>query len=1127
MKSQITKSLTVAILLLLATRSLRAWQTAGGDAAGTTAAEDLTFVLEDSASNKSTKALPVPVEQRDSAFVWNVAFRAYRNQGGERDKLELSEEQASSFRSLCSEYSGWRMDFVKRRDTPDRDVSSHNQKMQKLHAEAYARMAKFREDFLAMLTDSQRDDVYRQTLKNGGAFALLHPELRTRFQLTDEQVKKISEIRDTNWEPLSPHFMTATDAHYRKKAEPFIAAAWEQLTDDQKAQFMKFVPDEPEIPRLAMKPSTPEDDAPPGYLDGTFLWNPATWRVSASNRPTSSDRPQRPDDLQLSEEQVAKVKTLSEEMRNELEELAEAERNAMIDRGGIELAKADQEKFMRWQQELNRTSLALKMKIGQAFMELLSDSQRNEMYRQSMLLGGAFALLEPSLREKFQLTETQVQALHKIRDENWHTLRTHFVSGNKPPFKRIETYLAAAHDQLTDDQKTQLEHFTAKPFIAQAVDAAAQSNDSPPGGLTEQVQATRESQGDTGHSLTEGTGGDVPPGNARQVSSDAILITWSKNNDELRGFSNLLGEWETLKIEKQDQIGMVLESNIAAVRIGDSVAAFSGVKGWWDVIALSKGSAAQPSISNDLLHIEDNGHLYTFAAAKGRWTSPTDPELQPIHDQIDMQANFKAVLLAEWPFQQWLESLPRYKARGVRAQFSGAGFVDLYVERRSLLDEARVAFSQALKRHEEIAAEKSPSPVSDVAAADKKIADLRRELQQLELAVRIGSGTNDSPDAKQDDQQRVLRNLVEKSFDLRQQMQRLEAQRMKLRLQLIETNLDARERARESIIDRRTEELISGAAGPTSTQTAAPRPELQDVELFFFTAAYCGPCQQVTPLLKRLQDEGFPITIVDISADPEATRRHKIDRIPTCVLKFDGVEVRRLVGLVSEAELRKELVRPAGKQQTSSVAVKSIPESNVDPKVSESSASISGSSGSTSRRERNVRTPAEFVAELRKLRQAVSEHSTTQKAAADSLAQISRPLAELKAEGLPYADWNGASRESFRKKLEQDLESKTIALDRANRDWQLGWSEYQSQLRMLQFDIDEAKLVMEQLLQKLDRVQQLFAKGAVPSTDVQEVESPLAIAKINVQRAEELLKLYADIETQEPQLNPDALKSEK
>lgn len=62
----------------------------------------------------------------------------------------------------------------------------------------------------------------------------------------------------------------------------------------------------------------------------------------------------------------------------------------------------------------------------------------------------------------------------------------------------------------------------------------------------------------------------------RVVQGGAIMITWSENNDELRGFSNTHGKWETLKIEKQDSIVPVLGSDVAAVLIGDSIAAFSG-----------------------------------------------------------------------------------------------------------------------------------------------------------------------------------------------------------------------------------------------------------------------------------------------------------------------------------------------------------------------------------------------------------------------------------------------------------------------------------------------------------------------------------------------------------------------
>lgn len=800
--------------------------------------------------------------------------------------------------------------------------------------------------------------------------------------------------------------------------DPIVDTADSAPNGSSTAQISTSASEEPqELSGVAMKPTTPEDDAPPGYLDGTFLWNPAWRHINASTPPKKGNLPLLVD-LQLSEEQIAKVQTLSAEMKRQMEELIEAA-SSMIDRGAIELAAVDQAKAMQWQQAQNRGALALKMKFGQAFMELLSEPQRNEMYRRSMLMGGTFALLEPSLREKFQLTEAQVDSLHKIRDKNWHSLRTHFLSANSRLFKNAEPCLATAYEQLTDEQKAQYQQFIATPFVESKAVEADQATDAKQPGTT---GITGGPFGDGGkgffpdQSYGSGPGG-VSMSNPHQVSSGGLMITWSENNDELRGFSTSLGEWDTLTIEKQDGIVPIVNTDVAAVRIGDSMAAFSAAKAQWDVIRLSEGSQAVPVVFNDYVKVEDNGHLYTFAAAKGRWTSPTDPEFTNGSMTFDVK-NVNLVTLRN-QFDEWLKSLPRYKGRGVRVMFTFNGrneVARIDTDRKSVLTEVEAKLNELSALSSTDGAVSSTVPTGDdVRILESRVARLRDELLELDIAVRDSTGTKDSSTENNSEQQRELHKLVEKSFDLRQQMQRLEAQRMKLRLQLIETNLDAREKARESIIDRRTEELINGTAGSTSTQTAIPRSEL----------------------------------------------------------------------------------------------------------VSENSASISGSSGSTSRRESNVRTPAEFVAELRKLRQAVREQSTKQKAAADSLAQI----AELKSEGgVPFADWNDASRESFRKKLEQNVESSTIALDRATRDWQLGWSEYQSQLRMLQFDIDEAKLVLEQLLQKLDRVKQLFAKRVVPGTVVQEAESPLAIAKINLQRAEEMLKLYADIETQEPQLNPDSLK---
>ena len=96
-------------------------------------------------------------------------------------------------------------------------------------------------------------------------------------------------------------------------------------------------------------------------------------------------------------------------------------------------------------------------------------------------------------------------------------------------------------------------------------------------------------------------------------------------------------------------------------------------------------------------------------------------------------------------------------------------------------------------------------------------------------------------------------------------------------------------------------------------------------------------------------------------------------------------------------------------------------------------------------------------------------------------------------------------------------------LDNLQRDWNHAWSAYQSKLRLLRLDLEEAK----SLTAEHDRMRQLADKGVIPISEVQKSESSLAVSRINVLRAEEMLKLYADIEAQEPQLNLDSLNREK
>lgn len=96
-----------------------------------------------------------------------------------------------------------------------------------------------------------------------------------------------------------------------------------------------------------------------------------------------------------------------------------------------------------------------------------------------------------------------------------------------------------------------------------------------------------------------------------------------------------------------------------------------------------------------------------------------------------------------------------------------------------------------------------------------------------------------------------------------------------------------------------------------SVQAAASQGVLLD-----FTATWCGPCQQMSPLISRLKREGYPIKKVDVDQEPELARRFNVSSIPAFVLVVDGKEVARSVGSTTESNLRRMLARiPSAKTQ--------------------------------------------------------------------------------------------------------------------------------------------------------------------------------------------------------------------
>lgn len=77
--------------------------------------------------------------------------------------------------------------------------------------------------------------------------------------------------------------------------------------------------------------------------------------------------------------------------------------------------------------------------------------------------------------------------------------------------------------------------------------------------------------------------------------------------------------------------------------------------------------------------------------------------------------------------------------------------------------------------------------------------------------------------------------------------------------------------------------------------------------LLDFTAAWCGPCQQMNPVVEQLKAAGAPIRKVDIDRERNLAAQYKVDGVPCFVMLVDGREVDRVVGATSAERLQQML----------------------------------------------------------------------------------------------------------------------------------------------------------------------------------------------------------------------------
>ena len=73
-----------------------------------------------------------------------------------------------------------------------------------------------------------------------------------------------------------------------------------------------------------------------------------------------------------------------------------------------------------------------------------------------------------------------------------------------------------------------------------------------------------------------------------------------------------------------------------------------------------------------------------------------------------------------------------------------------------------------------------------------------------------------------------------------------------------------------------------------------------------FTAAWCGPCRALAPILERLAAENAAtvrVRAVDGDAEPALATRFGVRALPTVIAFKDGKEVARHVGVATKEEL--------------------------------------------------------------------------------------------------------------------------------------------------------------------------------------------------------------------------------
>lgn len=75
-------------------------------------------------------------------------------------------------------------------------------------------------------------------------------------------------------------------------------------------------------------------------------------------------------------------------------------------------------------------------------------------------------------------------------------------------------------------------------------------------------------------------------------------------------------------------------------------------------------------------------------------------------------------------------------------------------------------------------------------------------------------------------------------------------------------------------------------------------------QLLCFTASWCRYCDQMKPVVKQLEAEGYDIRRIDISNDDKPARKWHVKGLPAFIAVRAGKELGRIEGLTTYARLK-------------------------------------------------------------------------------------------------------------------------------------------------------------------------------------------------------------------------------